>query len=570
MTTYRFSDYGIICDESKSGWQKVSCPQCTPHRKKQSLKDLGVNAQEGGWICHHCGWKGSLGTKQRIDRIKMDIKPKVYKRPEKVSSFNLPENMNAYWSSRGISQATMKRCGVGYERAWMPQTKKEHNCTIFSYYIKGELINKKYRTGNKLHKLSTGARLVFYAPLAKENYQYKGDLYITEGEPDCLSMIELGFENTISPPNGAPAENVDIQSVDFSYMDSLEEIAPSYNRVFLIMDNDHVGSRFRDEFARRFGYERCFKAEYPEGCKDINDVLKNHGREKAIEVVKNCKPYPIEGMYSVSDLLVEVERLYKDGFEKGLPVGWHSVDRLYTARQKEFTILTGIPSHGKSSWLDHVMVNLAKDHNWKFAIFSPENFPFERHIAKFCEIYIGKPFDKNFNGYMNMDELEKAVKFCHKHFHFIMPPEDDEPSLDKILKLARAAIFKHGINGLLIDPWNEIEHDIGKDTETNYISRSLSKVRKFCRINNIHTWIVAHPTKLQKNGKGEYPVPTPYDISGGAHWRNKADNCLCVHRDFENGISTIYCQKIRFKEIGKTGKAKMMFDVKNGRFREIN
>ena len=88
------------------------------------------------------------------------------------------------------------------------------------------------------------------------------------------------------------------------------------------------------------------------------------------------------------------------------------------------------------------------------------------------------------------------------------------------------------------------------------------------RVNNIHTWIVAHPTKLQKNGKGEYPVPTPYDISGGAHWRNKADNCLCVHRDFESGISTVYSQKIRFKEVGKTGKAEMTFDVKNGRFDE--
>jgi twinkle protein len=87
-----------------------------------------------------------------------------------------------------------------------------------------------------------------------------------------------------------------------------------------------------------------------------------------------------------------------------------------------------------------------------------------------------------------------------------------------------------------------------------YISRQLTKIRRFARFNGIHIWIVAHPTKLIKNADGNYDPPTMYDISGGAHWRNKADNGLCVYRDFENNHTTVFVQKIRFREIGKLGE----------------
>jgi len=565
----KFSDYGIILNESGRDQQRLSCPECTPHRKKQNLKDLAVSVSDGIWYCHHCGWKGSLNVK-RISEVAMHIPKKIYKKPEKIKNYHIEDNVVDYFAGRGISVDTLIKCGVTNEKIFMPQTSQEENCVVFNYFLDGKLINKKYRDGKKNMRMSKDAELILYAPLAKDNFKYSGDLYITEGEPDCLTMIELGYNNTVSPPNGAPPENTDIANVDFSYMESLKQIFPGYKRVFLIMDNDSVGARFRDEIARRIGYERCFKAEYPEGCKDINNVLKDHGKDEALKVINNCKPYPISGKHDVSDLYGDVIRLYESGFEAGMSTGFMNLDRYYKVRQKEFTVVTGIPSHGKSSFLDHVLVNLASSKNWSFAIFSPENFPFERHIAKFCEIYIGKPFDKHYNGHMSEQELEKAVKWCNDHFHFIMPGEDDNQTLDKILSLSRASIFKDGVNGIVIDPWNEIEHDLGREPETVYISKSLSKIRKFSRINNVHTWIVAHPTKLQKKRDGSYPIPTPYDIAGSAHFRNKADNCICVNRDFETDVTEILVQKIRFKEIGKVGKAKLVFNLANGRFKDTN
>jgi twinkle protein len=40
--------------------------------------------------------------------------------------------------------------------------------------------------------------------------------------------------------------------------------------------------------------------------------------------------------------------------------------------------------------------------------------------------------------------------------------EDDEvPSVDWVLKLAKAAVMRHGIRGLVIDPYNELDHQRG-------------------------------------------------------------------------------------------------------------
>jgi twinkle protein len=88
----------------------------------------------------------------------------------------------------------------------------------------------------------------------------------------------------------------------------------------------------------------------------------------------------------------------------------------------------------------------------------------------------------------------------------------------------------------------------------------------------VHVWIVAHPTKLQKDQKGEYPVPTPYDISGSAHWRNKADNCLAVYRRFDPHHEPpveVHVQKVRFREVGKIGLAELRYEKVNGNYREI-
>ena len=167
------------------------------------------------------------------------------------------------------------------------------------------------------------------------------------------------------------------------------------------------------------------------------------------------------------------------------------------------------------------------------------------------------------------------MQWLQQHYFWILPELDESWSLDAILNKAKTLIFRHGINGLIIDPWNEIEHFRPNNlSETEYISMALSKIRRFARVYNVHVWVVAHPAKIRKDPKtGNYPVPTPYDISGSAHWRNKADNCITVFRNFKEKAKDhvdIYIQKIRFKEIGRIGDLTLRYDTKDSNYFEIS
>jgi twinkle protein len=71
------------------------------------------------------------------------------------------------------------------------------------------------------------------------------------------------------------------------------------------------------------------------------------------------------------------------------------------------------------------MVNLARDHQWKFAVCSFENQP-EIHISRLMEIYTKRRF---FEGKDRMTEQDKdiAFKFVKDHFLFI-DTNGEEPS----------------------------------------------------------------------------------------------------------------------------------------------
>lgn len=279
-----------------------------------------------------------------------------------------------------------------------------------------------------------------------------------------------------------------------------------------------------------------------------------------------------DGIYSVSSLSAKIKHLYDNGLEGGKSTGWLEVSQLYTVREGEMTILTGIPGHGKSAWLDALMVHLARSQGWNFAIFSPENFPLERHIAKVMEIKMGKPFARGFANRIDEDELGKTQHWMDEHFRFIAPPED-ALTLDSILAIALKAHKAKKLHGMVIDPWNEIDHAVrGRAgfSETEYISESLTKIRRFARVNQVHIWVVAHPAKMKKDDDGQYPVPTPYDISGSAHWRNKADNAIAIWRDVteKDTAVQVHIQKVRFRECGRVGMARLSYDVKTGRYKD--
>jgi len=257
---------------------------------------------------------------------------------------------------------------------------------------------------------------------------------------------------------------------------------------------------------------------------------------------------------------------------RGISTGWKSLDEFYTIKSGELSIVTGVPNSGKSNWVDGLCVNLAREYGWQFAVFSPENQPMANHISRLMEHFARVPFRDGPTQRMSKHDMHLCRDWLHNHFRFVLPKDDTDWTLDYVLDIAQALVYRHGINGLIIDPWNEMQHSRpSSQTETEYISSCLKRMRQFARKNQVHIWLVAHPTKLYRNKNGEYPVPTLYDISGSAHFRNKADNGIVVWRNLnepDKPSVEIHVQKVRFREVGKIGGAELKYDLATGAYED--
>jgi twinkle protein len=172
---------------------------------------------------------------------------------------------------------------------------------------------------------------------------------------------------------------------------------------------------------------------------------------------------------------------------------------------------------------------------------------------------------------MSEADLQRAMEWVADHF-FLIRFDDEAPTNEAILDKAQAAVFRHGIRGLVIDPYNETEHQRPSNmTETEYVSQLLGKVKRFAQHHGVHVWFVAHPAKMPRESGGARPVPTLYDISGSANWVNKADLGMVIHRepDQDPTRTEIHVRKVRFKAVGKIGTVALRWDRCTGRYAEI-
>lgn len=550
-----FQDYGINIPSGASGNIKTLCPRCSHDRKKPKDKCLSVNVDEEVWNCHNCTWAGCLAEEYE--------KPKPNRKPEYKPKPNMPEKVIQWFGKRGIPENVLKHEKIGFGKSFPDKGGMQ-----FPYIKGGAVVNVKHRTTDKQFRQEKDAEKCLYRfdeiEKAEDNF-----LIITEGEMDALSFVTVGFKSVTSIPDGAPSEKSSNYTAKFDFLKSAESILKKYKKIILAMDNDGPGKVAEFELARRIGIERCWRIQYPVDCKDANDVLVKHGDFKLIAITDKAKPFPVDGIISPDDLRSKLMTLYDSGVKRGYITGWQLFNEFYTVKPGDLTIITGIPGSGKSNFVDSLCINLIRLHQFKIAVFSPENWPPERHLQTFVEKHSKKPFDRD--GYdasrLKKEEVNQHIDKLEEHIRFIMP-KDDVMSVDAVLDKAKIEVFRRGIQGLIIDPWNEIEHCYNGIREDQYISKELTKIRRFARLNGVHVWIVAHPRNLVKDNNGQYQPPTMYEISGGAHWRNKADNGICVHRkDFRSGSSTyVIVQKVRFKEVGRCGDVRFKFSVETGTY----
>ena len=536
----------------RSGDKKQTCPACGPTRHNPRDQSMSVNA-DGRFYCHNCFAAGKVGATadpNRYGTMPRYTPPKTYTSPPPIVAAAQQDKLGVFFGTRGITEAVVARNGI---------TLGEDGGIKFPYYRAGELVNVKTRYPGKKFSMSAGAELIFWGI---DDCRDAGQVVVVEGEMDKLALEVAGITAVLSVPNGAQTGTMD-------FLASGEAIFATCHTVVLAVDNDAPGQALEEELARRIGKDICYRVRWPEDCKDANDVLIRHGADRLRTCVAEATGYPIEGIAFLDDIAGELDDLYDQGFDQGVGIGCPRFDQHYRVRPGLLTIVTGIPSHGKSTFLDWFLVELIARHGWAIGICSPENQPIKRHAAGLLAKFVGKPFHDGLMPRMSKSEMQEARDRMREHIAFVLP---EEPTLDAILDGAKSLVFRMGIKGLVIDPWNEIEHARpSRMSETEYTSECLGSIRRFARAHDVHVWLVAHPTKLRRNDDGSEPVAALYDISGSANFRNKADAGLTVWRDLTNPLepTQVHVTKIRFAETGQLGVVEFAHARETGRFREV-
>lgn len=436
------------------------------------------------------------------------------------------------------------------------------NIVVFPFIDGGKIVGEKYRAPGKKFWQRKGGRKTFWNadcmddPLLEQGHQA---LVITEGEIDALTAIDCGFQNTVSVPDGAPpvrdgeepeavsdSTPEDDTSGKFEFVYNNRHRIRKIKRFVLAVDNDGPGRRLAAELVRRLGAARCAFVTYPDGCKDLNDVRMKHGPDSVVRVVNEAKPYPVKGVYQLSDYPETPEpRTYS--------TGWPDLDDYLRVWLGELLVITGIPGHGKSTWTMNLCANLARAHGWNIAVASFEipTVPALRFKLRLAASHIPAQ-------HWNRDIVAESDAFIQRHFIFIdtdpTGDDDDDMTLEWLLEKAADAVLRYDIKVLVIDPWNEVEHSRPKnESETQYVNRALRQIRRFALRYTVLAIVVAHPTKeVGKDGKSR--VPTLYDIEGSAAWYNKPDHGIIIDvPDSKIPETVVWIKKARFSWSGKKG-----------------
>jgi len=522
--------------------KRCICPECTDGRKKTKNKDLEFHPESNSAYCWHCNTS--------FHEYKPYQTEKKYTVPEWQNKTDLSDKAVKWFQSRMISQSTLIKLKIHSLIEWMPQFNGKVECICFPFFRFGKLANIKYRGPQKSFKLVSNAELIWYNFDAIQN---NTEIYICEGEIDALTFIENGFENVISVPNGAKSKS--------EYLDNSIHLFEKVEKIYLSTDNDSPGLELRDELIRRFGAEKCYTINFRE-CKDANEFFCKYGGIEFKESVLKPIPIPIAGNIEIGSMYSEILDLYENGIKPGQKIEVNEVDQFCTWELGRLCTVTGVPSSGKSEFVDYIVTRLNLLYGWKVAYFTPENYPLKFHYAKIHEKITGQKFKK----YGDNTDFETTFEYIKDNFFYVLNEKD--LSVESVLKCAQSFVKSKGIKIFVVDPYNKLDHQIRKtENETQYISRFLDMMVNFAHFNNVLLFLVAHPRKLQNND-----VPTLYDISGSANFYNKTDYGFTVHRERDSLTNSmldavqVHWQKIRFKHLGKQGVSMLNYDLINGRF----
>ena len=311
------------------------CPFCESDKHKFYL-----NAHTGLYSCKRasCAESGNLttlfkklGFTDTIEYPEEEYNLKEVVKKEPISTDGIRElretdtHIIDYMMSRGISYDTLKKHNVFYS--------EKYDAMCFVNYDKANKpIGVVYRKVDKKIRLEKGSDLALWG---KENLDLsKSDtLYIAEGHPDALTLMEMGIDNVVSVPNGAAAHD---------WINKDWDVLNKFKRIVLCYDNDEAGKNAIEKVKNRLDFATLFVLEYG-NYKDVNDMYMGDV-EGLYRTVRNPKEISMDGFISLREV-----KTNKDRLSNMSSCGLAQLDRIFGGfENSECTIIAAASGNGKA------------------------------------------------------------------------------------------------------------------------------------------------------------------------------------------------------------------------------
>ena len=346
------------------------------------------------------------------------------------------------------------------------------------------------------------------------------------GNCDCLAAIESGYKNSVSVPLGAN---------NYGWIEQNWEFLEQFNSIILAFDNDEAGIKAQKEVIYRLGTWRTGVVDIPSTVefndrsvtvKDINELLYYKGKEAVLDAIVNAKDSPVQSVVDFSTIEdVDIDKM------PGIYTGFKEVDKVIgKIFYSMITIVSGLPSSGKSSFLNQIIGNVI-DSGERVWIFSNEmnsnilsnwltlGLAGRGNINEYISTYTGAPY------YKTPAEIKEKIRRFYDGQLYIY--KDDAPNDEDSLFISmEECVRKFGIRTLIIDnlmciALNNASND-KYDAQTVFFNRLIKFAKKF----NVAIIIVCHPKKLPA-GVREVDM---YDISGSSNIINLAHLSFALRR----------------------------------------
>ena len=545
---------------------RCTCPDCASEKTHGKDPCVRIDMLTGLGKCYKCGFKFIMESKVSAYNRLRGVQKQKWKLPSTLHLMPLNGVATDCLLKRKIHPQTAARAGVRSAKHSFHGTDWE--CLAFTFREGKNVVNIQYKTTTKLFECEQGCELI---PWNIDACIGQDSIIITEGMMDALALMECGFDNVISVPNGANTDMRTFNRFKYSHFENLKTI-------YLAGDMDEEGEKLRHTLAEYFGEARCRIVEWRDGdfyVKDANEMLIERGVDAVLQCINHAQLCPIIGVETISDYRERAKQIWEHGVEPGKTVGWGDFDSHVQFEPGRTVIIVGEPNTGKSTFADDLILNLALQHGWKAALYSPEMFPPERHIERLATTIAGRKFRKEqITTERGVDYrkpqipermADRILDWLSENIFFVT--ENSGRTIHKLLHRAEQLQKRYGITQLLLDPFNYIQLPEGAKSDTMKIGDILAEIELFAHRTGLLVIVIVHPAKPQKGEK----IDSLYNASGSAEFRNRADYGLVLVNDDDHCPSNtihmlkVIVDKVRDDAMGHKGVCYVSFDPRSYR-----